>query len=62
LCVYSRGKNSVILEKQQLEDARTEIAKVANKKNYQLRYDPPKMVEEHGKRVVKPGYVSYKIN
>jgi len=52
----------VKLYEQQLADARKEIEKVANKKSYNLTYDPPKIIEQGGKRIVKPGTVAYKIN
>jgi len=43
--------------KKQLEDARKEIQLCQGKKNYELKYDPPKIVN----RTVQPGYVSYHI-
>jgi len=43
--------------KQQLEDARKEIALCQGRKNYKLNYDPPKIENKR----VKPGTVSYHI-
>jgi len=50
-------KAQLDIYKQQLVDARNEIALCQGKKNYTLTYDPPKIENKR----VKPGFVSYHI-
>jgi len=49
------------LYKTQLNDARQTIANHRNSSSYSLRYDPPKIVTENGKKVVKAGYVNLSL-
>jgi len=51
-------KAQMEIYKQQLADARNEIALCKGRKNYSLTYDPPKIENKR----VKPGFVSYHIS
>jgi len=55
-------EKQVSLYEKQLSDARTEIQQNAHRRTYNLNYNPPKIVEQGGKKRVEPGTVSYRID
>jgi len=60
--IKAEFQNQLKLYEQQLADARKEIQANINKYEYHLNYDPPKIIIENGKKMVKPGTVSYRIH